>query len=140
MSFVTGYLVPFPRKTRFDMSWVSVSFDHMLRLPHFEAGMRTQQLNTKATVRTAVVQNGTIMGLFRDMLLILAQSNERFRKPIPPIPAPMKFAVALRGATQHRKDSELSIGKTYSGKNCQKIMKTKDPKNTYFCLRATHES
>jgi hypothetical protein len=52
----------------------------------------------------------------------------------------MKFATAFRGATQQRKDSELSIGNAYSGKNSQSVIKIKAPKNTYFCFRAIHES
>ena len=69
-------------------------------------GRSTQQLKTKAANSTACVQNG--ISMICDV--IFDQSRERFRKPIPPRPAPMKFAVAFRGATQHRNESELKKG------------------------------
>jgi hypothetical protein len=97
-------------------------------------------LKTKAAVSTTVVQNGTIIGLVRDWLLMFAQSNVRLRKPMPPIPEPIKFATGFRGATQQRKDSDESIGKTYSGRNCHTIMKMNAPKKMYFCFCATQES
>jgi hypothetical protein len=131
-----GYLVPFSRKMRLD---ISPCFQDP-RFPHLAAGSSTQQLKMKATVRTTVVQNGTTMGLMATVLEMFAQSRLRFMKPMPPMPPPMKLATGLRGATQQRKERDESIGNTYSGRNCQRMMKMKVPKKTSFCFFATRES
>jgi hypothetical protein len=89
---------------------------------------------------TTLVQKGAIMGFENAVFDTLDQSRERFKKLIPPMPAPIKLAVALRGATQHRNDNELRNGKTYSGRNCQIITATRTHKKTYFCFFAALES
>ena len=71
--------------------------------------------------------------------LILDQSNERLRKPILPRPEPMKLAILFRGATQPRKASEEVSGKTYSRRNCQRIMPNNDRKKTFICRRAKED-
>ena len=67
-------------------------------------------------------------------LLILDQSRLRFKNPIPPKPAPMKFAVAFLGATQHNKAKDPNIGKTYSGRNCQSVTVASTEKKTTICF------
>jgi hypothetical protein len=53
---------------------------------------------------------------------------------MPPNPAPMKLALGFRGATQQRNARDLSIGKAYSGRNCQKITAVSTAKKTYICF------
>lgn len=72
-------------------------------------------------------------------LLILDQSKVKFNRPIPPKPDPMKFAVALFGATQHRNAMEPSIGNAYSGRNCHKVMNSNTEKNTFICFLETRD-
>lgn len=62
------------------------------------------------------------------------QSRDRLRKPIPPKPEPTKLATWLCGATQQRKASEPSIGKTYSGRNCHRVTPSKTNQNTFVCF------
>lgn len=66
---------------------------------------------------------------------MLDQSRLRFKKPIPPNPAPIKFATWLRGATQHKKARDPSMGKTNSGRNCQRMMPSRAIQKTLVCLR-----
>lgn len=102
------------------------------RLPHFTAGIRTQQFTTKAAnIMTCVqysVRNKFVLALISD------QSRDRFKNPMPPKPEPRKLAVAFSGATQHKKARDPSIGKTYSGRNCQRITPTRTEKKTFICL------
>lgn len=63
------------------------------------------------------------------------QSRERFKKPMPPKPAPTKFATWLRGATQHKKESDPNMGKTYSGRNCHRVIPSRTSQNTLVSLR-----
>lgn len=62
------------------------------------------------------------------------QSSDKFSMPIPPNPAPTKFAVGLRGATQQRNASDPSIGQTYSGRNCHSVTPSSTRKKTFSCL------
>ncbi len=99
--------------------------------PHLAAGKSTQQLNANARKIISCVQKGV-----KNMLPLLLrldtldQSSDRFKNPIPPKPEPMKFAVRLCGATQHKNASDPTNGKTYSGRNCHRATPKKAPQKT----------
>lgn len=120
--------VNIPWKTRFDMTlWF-----HLAMFPNLAAGMITQQLTAYARKRITCVQNGVKKRLPPEE--ILDQSRERFRNPIPPKPLPMKFAVALCGATQQRKARDPSMGKTNSGRNCHTMTPPRTAKKIFICF------
>lgn len=98
-----------------------------------EAGNKTQQLKAKATNMMTWVHHGVKKRLVT--WEIDDQSKERFRNPMPPNPAPMKFAVGLLGATQHKKAMDPSMGKAYSGRNCHRITPSRTRKKTLICFR-----
>jgi hypothetical protein len=102
------------------------------RFPHFATGIRIQQLTTKAIKMITWVHHGVRKR--SQFLRIADQSKERFIKPIPPAPLPIKLAIELCGATQHRKAIECRNGKTYSGRNCHEVMKASTKKKTFICF------
>lgn len=126
-SCVMGYDVPFsrsvrihsklkmmvaenvPRKSLFEFKWRF----HSPKCPNLAAGIKTHALQAKPKNMTTWVHHGVRKRLY--LAVMFDQSRDKLRKPIPPKPAPMKFATWLCGATQQRKASEPSIGNTYSG-------------------------
>ena len=146
----TGYLVPFsdsvsytflhctkgalPMKRRLDMSPCS----QIPKPPHLANGSKTQQLKTNAENTTTCVYHGVKNRLPIALRFpTFAQLRDKFRNPIPPSPPPTKFAAALFGATQQMNAREDSIGKTYSGKNCQVATASSEKKKTFICRRET---
>jgi hypothetical protein len=110
------------------------------KFPHFAAGNKAQQLNTKARKMMTWVHHGVTNRLLLSLkLLRLDQSSDRFKTLVPPKPEPRKVATELWGATQHRKAKEPSIGKTFSGRNCQGVMPSRTPKKTFIFSRETRE-
>ena len=97
------------------------------------AGIKTHALKAKPMNITTWVHQGVRNRLY--LAVMFDQSRDRLRKPMPPKPAPMKLATWLCGATQQRKASEPSIGKTYSGRNCHKVTPSKTSQNTFVCFR-----
>ena len=97
------------------------------------AGIKTHALKAKPMNITTWVHQGVRNRLY--LAVMFDQSRDRLRKPMPPKPAPMKLATWLCGATQQRKASEPSIGKTYSGKNCHSVTPSKTSQNTFVCFR-----
>jgi hypothetical protein len=91
---------------------------------------------TCSSHRDIAYQNG-VMRIEDPFQLMLDQSREKFRKPIPPKPEPMKFATGFLGATQHKNASEEVMGKTYSGKNCQRVIPPKHEKKMIICRFAS---
>jgi len=105
------------------------------RLPHFAQGNKIQQLATNAKKITTCVQYGVRKRLpLLPRLETFAQSRLKFKNPMPPNPAPMKLALGFRGATQQRKARDPSIGKAYSGRNCQRVTAVSTAKKTYICF------
>ena len=97
--------------------------------------MRTQQFTAKAKKMITWVQNGVKKRLpLFPKLDTLDQSRLRFKNPIPPKPAPMKFAVAFLGATQQRKAKDPSMGKANSGRNCQNVTAPRTAQKVCICF------
>lgn len=105
------------------------------KLPHFAAGINTQQLTTNARKTITCVQNGDKKNPPTFPFEMLDQSRLKFMKPMPPKPAPMKLATAFSGATQHRNAKDPNIGKTNSGRNCHNVIPPRTEKKTIICFR-----
>lgn len=101
------------------------------RFPHLAAGRSTQQLKANAKNNTTCVHQG-VSRIDEPFQLMFDQSKERFKKPIPPIPDPIKLATGFRGATQQRKASDEVNGKTYSGRNCQSVIPRREKKKIFI--------
>lgn len=123
-----------PWYSLFDIKWCC----QIPKPPHLARGMRTQQLKAKARKAMTCVYHGVTNKFpIPSILLMFDQSSVRFKNPMPPRPLPMKFATLLFGATQQRKASDESIGKTYSGRNCHKVIPRSTLKNTIVCFLET---
>ena len=110
------------------------------RPPHLASGNKIQQLTTNAENTMTCVYQGVKNKLPIALRLPTQdQLSDRFKNPMPPNPPPTKFAAGLFGATQHRKARDESIGKTYSGRNCQMATARRVKKNTFICRRDTGE-